>query len=626
MLLLLRLLLLSSAALLCQGFFFPDDEPTPAIPPPPQLPSPGAQDGVGGPRPAADGPPAGGDGEAPLNRPVARFSGRPPPQNSLDNRRPAPDDEGAGGTFYFPDPDEEMFGPSSVSGSETEILLTGRSARRNACRSPRRELGQCVQINKCPPLRNILAKLDRRNMIFLKKSICRFERSVPLLCCPDAALEAARAPPTPTTTTSSTTTTTTTTTTTPSTTTAASTTTSAPTTTSTTTTTTTTAKPPPAPSSTDAPPAPSTSSEPTTAASEVTPAPEVTSSPASTSPSPSPSPSPSSLTPEGVTKVAAEAATEPAAAEAETPSSAAPPTTEASSPTEPPATEAAAGGDAGGEKADVEGEARTGRDEKGYRMPGPPACGYRNVTGTRIVGGTESERAEWPWMAALGYETDGEIEFQCGGALITDRHVLTAAHCIFGKDNLNWARIGDHDLANETDVDTAKNYRVVERRLHEQYNTRTFANDIAILVLEEPVEFNFARHTVCLPFNENMKKLDLDDKKPFIAGWGAVRYRGAASAKLLHAQVRVVPQKRCTRRYKKFKQITITKNVLCARSPGRDACQGDSGGPMMFPAPDGDYWYTIGVVSFGYKCADPRVPGVYTRVTEYLDWIMDHLD
>lgn len=265
-------------------------------------------------------------------------------------------------------------------------------------------------------------------------------------------------------------------------------------------------------------------------------------------------------------------------------------------------------------------------EKAGFLMPGPPGCGYQNATGTRIVGGTESEIAEWPWMAAIGYDAeDGDISFQCGGALITNKHVLTAAHCVFGKDNLNWARIGDHDITVEGDVDTAKNYRVKERRLHEEYDSRTFANDIAILVLDEPVEFNYARHTVCLPFEDEIKTMVTDNKMPFIAGWGATRYRGSASAKLLHAQVKVTPQHRCSKRYRKFKQITITEKVLCARARGKDSCQGDSGGPMMFPSPSAPHFYTIGVVSFGYRCADPRVPGVYTRVTEYLDWIMANL-
>ena len=72
------------------------------------------------------------------------------------------------------------------------------------------------------------------------------------------------------------------------------------------------------------------------------------------------------------------------------------------------------------------------------------------------------------------------------------------------------------------------------------------------------------------------------------------------------------------RRVSAVRDVRRSNHVFCLR-------QGDSGGPMMFPSPTGPYFYTIGVVSFGYKCADARVPGVYTRVSEYLDWIMDHL-
>jgi len=260
-------------------------------------------------------------------------------------------------------------------------------------------------------------------------------------------------------------------------------------------------------------------------------------------------------------------------------------------------------------------------------MPKLPDCGYRNVTGVRIVGGTEVAVASYPWMVAVGYkEGDGELGFSCGSALITDRHVLTAAHCVHGKESiLHSVRIGDHDLANGTEVDTDLTIRVIKEQKHEEYSPRTFANDIAILTLAEPVPFNYARHTICLPFEEEMKNMDLDGKRPYIAGWGLTRFRGSASSKLLHTRVRVMSKKTCTKRYKRFKdQITISDKVLCARAPGKDTCQGDSGGPIMLP--NGNNWYTMGVVSFGYQCAHRRIPGVYTRVSEYLDWIMNHLD
>ncbi|XP_043243267.1 uncharacterized protein LOC122392463 [Amphibalanus amphitrite] len=649
-------LLVFSPSVTCQGFYFPDEEVTPASP----RPSPTSiveKEPAGVPLSSEGAPPEPGavnessptDGVAVGPRRISGVRQRPritvlPPVTPERQQHHviAPsekDEDDIMGGFYFPEDeieDGEQYG-------EDELELTGRSSDNFRCLFPPRKLaGTCVIMNHCPPLKRLTSRLTRRVLYLLNSIKCRNVNSnIPMYCCPNNLI---RRPVRPavveeSTTVSSTTTTTTTTTTTERTTPSTSPSTVPP--------------PPPTipPSPSTAPPPPSTAPPPPSTA-PPTPSTAPAAKPFAAKPTPvatAPTPTTPDTTP---APVATEPPTEPSTEPAPTQSSSKRPSRtkkdftsegdpdsdysdsdsdaeEVGQEAETTASTDAAvdGGTSPAGDTDIVPTTEEPAQATGYILPRPPRCGYRNVTGVRIVGGVESEVAEWPWMAALGYDShDGDINFHCGGALITNKHVLTAAHCVQGKeDSLNWARIGDHDLTNDTDVDTAINYGIKEHRIHEEYNNRTFANDIAILVLREPVEFNYARHTVCLPFEDEVRTMVFDAKKPFIAGWGATSYRGSASAKLLHTQVRVMRKKACSRRYTRFRQITITDKVLCARSPGKDSCQGDSGGPMMFPSPSGPYFYTIGVVSFGYKCADARVPGVYTRVSEYLDWITSHL-
>lgn len=101
---------------------------------------------------------------------------------------------------------------------------------------------------------------------------------------------------------------------------------------------------------------------------------------------------------------------------------------------------------------------------------------------------------------------------------------------------------------------------------------------------------------------------------------------GPASAVLQLASLPVVTTEFCKEKLANFK-TTIDSTVICAGQGGKDACQGDSGGPLMYGKPSNTSFnfYQIGVVSYGYKCAEIGYPGVYTRVTEFLDWIQNNL-
>ncbi|CAG0905917.1 unnamed protein product, partial [Cyprideis torosa] len=101
---------------------------------------------------------------------------------------------------------------------------------------------------------------------------------------------------------------------------------------------------------------------------------------------------------------------------------------------------------------------------------------------------------------------------------------------------------------------------------------------------------------------------------------------GSYSDILLQAQLTVEDTQDCIDAFGAFRGVNISSSKLCAYEDGRDTCQGDSGGGLYLPNPntpaeEGVNFEIIGVTSFGYKCAEKDKPGVYTRVTEYLDWI-----
>ncbi|XP_063381401.1 venom protease-like [Cydia fagiglandana] len=241
-------------------------------------------------------------------------------------------------------------------------------------------------------------------------------------------------------------------------------------------------------------------------------------------------------------------------------------------------------------------------------------CGLSTRSAGRMVGARPANPREWPWMASI---TPEGFEQYCGGVLITDRHVLTAAHCTRRwKANELFVRLGEYDFERNNDS-RSYNFRVVEIRQHEDFDHTNYHNDIAILKLHRPAVFNTYVWPICLP----PVGLSAINQSAIIIGWGTQSYGGPHSNVLMEVSVPIWEHTRCVQSF----TDSIFEENICAGGydGGKDACQGDSGGPLMYQLSSGR-WAVIGVVSWGVRCGEPNHPGVYARVDKYLRWIVDN--
>ncbi|KAH9368942.1 hypothetical protein HPB48_001010 [Haemaphysalis longicornis] len=258
-------------------------------------------------------------------------------------------------------------------------------------------------------------------------------------------------------------------------------------------------------------------------------------------------------------------------------------------------------------------------------------CGIASSALVRIVGGRESNLGAWPWIALLFIDVHGNGVRSplCGGALVTPRHVLTAAHCTFsGNRSLTpeafVARLGEHDYLSNDDGANPVDMPVVRIDRHAEFNSRTYLNDVAVLTLRRPVPLGKDVQLICLPYGP-LREDAYQGRMANIAGWGELYYGGPSSASLQDTRIPIQSLETCGESFKRT-SITFTDHYLCAGSlkGDKDACRGDSGGPLMLL--DQEQRFTIiGITSFGRRCAEPGYPGVYTRVAKYLDWIQQKL-
>uniref|UniRef100_A0A4W6G7H6 Peptidase S1 domain-containing protein n=1 Tax=Lates calcarifer TaxID=8187 RepID=A0A4W6G7H6_LATCA len=233
-----------------------------------------------------------------------------------------------------------------------------------------------------------------------------------------------------------------------------------------------------------------------------------------------------------------------------------------------------------------------------------------------IVGGEDAPPGSWPWQVSL-QRFGGHV---CGGSLVNREWVISAAHCFSSTSTSGWQiSLGRQNLQGNNPNEVSRT--VARIILHPNYDSITNNNDIALLKLSSPVTFTDYIRPVCLAAGGSVFNNGTDS---WVTGWGAVKEGGESALSLpfpetlQEVEVPVLGNRQCNC----LNGVgTVTDNMICAGvlAGGKDSCQGDSGGPMV--SKQGSVWVQSGIVSFGFGCARPNLPGVYSRVSRYQSWI-----
>ncbi|XP_055904457.1 serine protease 7-like [Eupeodes corollae] len=277
-----------------------------------------------------------------------------------------------------------------------------------------------------------------------------------------------------------------------------------------------------------------------------------------------------------------------------------------------------------------------GAGGEGVILPSAPRCGQAAI-GDRIYNGNDTLLDEFAWMVLLEYaKGSSKPQINCAGSLINQRYVLTAAHCLTGailqaSGKLVSVRLGEYDKSKPIDcigndcADPIVTMGIEESIPHPEYDDSSSnrQNDIGLIRLDRVVTYSDFIKPVCLPSALGLQPSIRTGTNLIVAGWGrTLNSRQSDIKQKLYIPLNDFEQ--CSQKFA-AKRVHLSTSQLCVGGKfTEDSCDGDSGGPLMM-GEDATNYAIVGIVSFGNKCGLEGWPGIYTKVSDYEDWIRSTL-
>jgi|688.fasta_scaffold277665_2 secreted trypsin-like serine protease len=248
-----------------------------------------------------------------------------------------------------------------------------------------------------------------------------------------------------------------------------------------------------------------------------------------------------------------------------------------------------------------------------------------NAAPAAVINGADVPAGEQPWVVGILQATvaDDYLAQFCGGTLIAERWVLTAAHCTFDEEGNAFTVEDLHVLVGRRVLRSDEGTRLAVDQIirHPSFDTVTYSHDLALLRLRE---------TTTTPIVTLAPTVSHDSltggRQAMVVGWG-VTQAGVGADTLQRAQVPLVATAACRQRYADY-SLTLAPTMICAgyEVGGIDACTGDSGGPLLFWNNRQQRWLQIGIISWGSGCAEAGIYGVYTQVSSFTEWITNTMN
>lgn len=254
----------------------------------------------------------------------------------------------------------------------------------------------------------------------------------------------------------------------------------------------------------------------------------------------------------------------------------------------------------------------------------------------RVVGGEDTDITQYPWQVAIVFSgSDAYNSMHCGGSIINESWILTAAHC--SDDGAMTVIVGATDL---TDTSDAQIISIRQWHAHPDYvdlgaaqgDEVTFDNDIALVELSTPIDFAAcgSRCASIEPLTtSNEDNVASPSTLAYISGWGNTASNAEATdvfpSILQQTDLNILD---CTQSPSLYTTADVTERMMCAAISDftHDSCSGDSGGALVVANSEGTGFLQAGIVSWGVGCAVTNYPGVYTRVSKFSRWIWDTTD